>query len=1192
VIRIARLDLLRWGHFDDRRIELGPTGALHVVYGGNEAGKSTTRRAIGALLFGVPERTTDRFGRPGGELRIGARLELDGVPVELIRRKGRKDTLLAADGRTVLDPAPLERALGSLTGEVHAGLMEITHASLVEGGEDLLEGRGAVGESLFAAAAGTTRLHRLMRELEEEADGLFTPRGRKKTLNSALAAHQTAARALRDAAVRAPEFDQRRREVSELDDAHRHAGEALADIEREIARLERLRGALPLVARRAAALAEAAELADASVLGADAPERRGAAERARETALARAGTAERALARRREQLAGLVVDEPLVAAAPLVADVAARRTALRQDAAARDDLAAEIAADRARLTALLEGLRGALGGRSLEAVELDDVARERLEACLAARAGIDRAVQDAARALEDAARRAEADAVVDDTRAVADEGPLTAAIRAARGAGAPEEAADAARARERAARARADVITARLHPAATDAAALARLPVPAAPIVEALLTEHGRLDAEHADLDADRDRHVAALAELQAERAAVGGELTSLLDDDALAVARHERDARWTAIRDAIDAGELPDPRALDDFEDELREADDLADHRVRHANEMGLLASIDAAIERQVREGEALAARDAALTEAVAALAAAWSQAWAPVGELVPAPEAAAAWLGDRREVLMLLDDAAGAAEEAERAEALAARHAAALREALEATGVTPAPGAHVTLAALLEQASEQVDALREAREGAVRAAEAARRSADDLATARTRHERALAEAADWRSQWETLRDGCGLDPDLSADDALGALRRLADAVVLQRSIDERERRVAALAGRVAAFSTDVAAIVADVAPELAGREAAATAAVLAERLETARAVAHDRAAAEQEITERENERAEARAEAGEAEEHLAALRKAAGASDDAGLVRAEERSARAAALRVELARLAGEIAQAGGTDVDTVAAEVAELDADAVPAQLDELATGAARRRAERDEAFERLTRARDELARLEGSEEAPRAAQAAAGQLAEVRALAERYARARLAQRVLRDAIERYRADHEGPMLRRANELFPALTRERFSALITEFDEDDKSVLVAVTAAGERRRVEQLSDGTREQLFLALRLAAIERYVEASGAVPVVFDDVLLESDDPRARRILAALAELAARTQVLVFTHHRHLVALAREAVPSDRLDVVALDPSPEDGDPLAAGESAPTLAEELDRITPGEQGALL
>ncbi len=83
--------------------------------------------------------------------------------------------------------------------------------------------------------------------------------------------------------------------------------------------------------------------------------------------------------------------------------------------------------------------------------------------------------------------------------------------------------------------------------------------------------------------------------------------------------------------------------------------------------------------------------------------------------------------------------------------------------------------------------------------------------------------------------------------------------------------------------------------------------------------------------------------------------------------------------------------------------------------------------------------------------------------------------------------------------------------------------------------------------------MSKGTREQLFLALRIAAIERYVATSGPVPVVFDDVFIESDPPRSERIFEALGELAATTQVIVLTHHEHLIDVGRRAL-GDRLVV--------------------------------------
>ena len=98
-MRFAGLDLLAYGHFTDRRLAFTPGETdLHIVFGPNEAGKSTARRAVGDFLFGFPTQTDLNFVHAYNALRIGARIEAGEAEIEAIRKKGRKNTLLDADG--------------------------------------------------------------------------------------------------------------------------------------------------------------------------------------------------------------------------------------------------------------------------------------------------------------------------------------------------------------------------------------------------------------------------------------------------------------------------------------------------------------------------------------------------------------------------------------------------------------------------------------------------------------------------------------------------------------------------------------------------------------------------------------------------------------------------------------------------------------------------------------------------------------------------------------------------------------------------------------------------------------------------------------------------------------------------------------------------------------------------------------
>ena len=90
-------------------------------------------------------------------------------------------------------------------------------------------------------------------------------------------------------------------------------------------------------------------------------------------------------------------------------------------------------------------------------------------------------------------------------------------------------------------------------------------------------------------------------------------------------------------------------------------------------------------------------------------------------------------------------------------------------------------------------------------------------------------------------------------------------------------------------------------------------------------------------------------------------------------------------------------------------------------------------------------------------------------------------------------------------------------------------------------------------------QLSEGTRDQLYLALRIATLERALETGPQLPVVLDDVTVNFDDDRAQATFAALSRLLEMTQVIFLTHHDHLVPLAEAALGADHVAVRQLLP---------------------------------
>ncbi|GAC1346978.1 MAG: hypothetical protein NVSMB14_09830 [Isosphaeraceae bacterium] len=142
------------------------------------------------------------------------------------------------------------------------------------------------------------------------------------------------------------------------------------------------------------------------------------------------------------------------------------------------------------------------------------------------------------------------------------------------------------------------------------------------------------------------------------------------------------------------------------------------------------------------------------------------------------------------------------------------------------------------------------------------------------------------------------------------------------------------------------------------------------------------------------------------------------------------------------------------------------------------------------------------------------------------------------------------MLQRSIERYREKSQGPVLALAGRLFADLTCGSFRTLQIDEDEKGHAILKGVREDGHSVLVEAMSDGTHDQLYLSLRLAGLEVWLRTHEPIPFVVDDILLNFDDARATAALRAIAELSRSTQVLFFTHHRHVIDLARASLAED------------------------------------------
>ena len=159
-----------------------------------------------------------------------------------------------------------------------------------------------------------------------------------------------------------------------------------------------------------------------------------------------------------------------------------------------------------------------------------------------------------------------------------------------------------------------------------------------------------------------------------------------------------------------------------------------------------------------------------------------------------------------------------------------------------------------------------------------------------------------------------------------------------------------------------------------------------------------------------------------------------------------------------------------------------------------------------------------------------------------------LAEMHSEVERYLRAKIAAHMLEEQIERFRRENQTPLLTRASQLFSQLTLGAYKGLRDDLDDKGTPFVLGVRPDDKEVPVDGMSDGTCDQLFLSLRLAALESHLHKAEPMPFVVDDILIGFDDERSRAALEVLGDLASKTQVILFTHHERVVELAQGLEP--------------------------------------------
>ena len=1158
-MKITVIQLIAFGPFTDCQLDLSAgSHGLHILYGPNEAGKSSSLRAITHFLYGFPSSTPDNFQHPYNALRIGASLEhSDGTQLTTVRRKAQKLSLRCDQDQEPIADDALRHFMGDVDQDFFKSMFGINHQRLREGGKEIAAGKGRLGELLFAAGAGVVNLQQLQNDLQTETDALLKNSLRSGSIQQHLQDYLERRKAVGAAQVTVDSWkscDQQcqlqRQRLADLDQQRNQ-------VQAELARLQRIESASAAIDRWKTRKQKLEKLSHVPRL------EEGFVGRANELLLdlktrqVQSSGATTELEKLAAQLNSLKVPQWILTAFDAIEALRDRVGGIRKslvdrpavEARCRDseneaqELMREL--DRSPDLSTIEELR-LPHDKTVKIQSLGNQLQRQLERLQAQRKNCEQlqlSIGSSEQRLTIQPIACDLIALRASLRTIQQQGDVQGELIQAE--------ADCSKLQRQV-----NLALKKLPLFVGELAELECLPVPSPISLD-------RFEAELTSADHQIQSHRRALAEDEQLRESVSAQLSHLESGQAVPTLaeldrmRQLRQQGWQLLFANWESNRV-DQQANHEYFTNFPNGSDLAtayQHAVIEADRIADALRTDAdrvATKAKLHSDLAqidtrLAKRQAELQQSRALRAdieLRWQTLWAPTSISPLRPDEMQDWLRQLDQLTQQLQQLRQLESECGQKRLQLAQLTQRLEQMLEMLGLAssdeglqPAARAPSEKPALRELTQWVDDKLNELTGQVSRQEQWSMQLHDD----RTKLVAAQSEYA--RSEMKRL----GLEQTALPEQANDRLDTLRELFAKFKEVDRFRARLQHIDRDAQLFAADVAALCARVAPELHELPADQALSALVQELEQARVAERQHKTLVERQVELNETLRQSQQRGEQATIQLNELMRQAQVSeyDQLGPIAEQARERRDHEQAV--ADLEDEIVGfcAGATLFDFVAEVEKERSCEqSLQQRLAHAQQQSLELNEQRDSVIGQIRSAEIELQKFDGSGKAADAnaeCESIAAQLEdELRSLAVR----RVATVVLKTAIERHREKNQGPILSRASQIFQKITIGQFSGLQAEYNDKGEPVLAGLRN-GARVLVEGMSDGTCDQLYLALRLASLEAWLSHHEPIPLIVDDILMNFDDARSVATLHVLAELSQQTQVIFFTHHQHLVELASQ-----------------------------------------------
>ena len=1168
-MRFNYLNLRAFGHFTDYEINFDPSKNYHLIYGLNEAGKSTALRSINHFLFGFPQQTLDAFLHGNTKLRIEGELQnTKGEIVRYIRRKGKKNTVIDTNGN-VLNESVIDGFLHGISENHFTNMFALNHETLREGGESLLENGGNLGESLFSAASGISVLRKVFEELEKKSADLYKKRGSTPELNKLLKEEKELRKEIAQYQLKVQTWKELERKYTNGKKEIENLINDVKALRSEREKLQRMKLTLPKIAKLRELRNKLLELGEVPALPDNIEELRKEMVQRLESAEKEKKKAENECEETKKELQEIMIPEGLLEQATLIDALYRELQSYQNNVKQAPMLEAERKLLEARVISFMKEIDSVHARLDLiEKYRLSLAKKEKIRELCKDRPLLDQALET---------NEKERWEIESDLKAKEEEyfsipeppniEELENVIDAVKRAGDIEESL---KLRIIENNQKEQLLKEEVKQLPLWNGTYKELVELSVPVLAETVKKY---EQEHTEILKNLEKTNEQII-IQTESISNYEEqirqleaLTEIPSEENLLSIRSHRDQGWKFIRTKIQQGDL-DEQAINDFtngkkiesvyENLVSDADAVADKMRSEAEKVGskkkhlddIKRCKDKIIELEQKKDEQI--------KEFAEWQKSWDKLWESTSIKPLSPEEMREWLVKYGQIKGIFHDYEKEQNAIREFENKIAHYKQSLMKVLDSLVDVEQ---QKTLAELLQMAEKQQRKVNEDRNKRTRLEDSISGLKHRINNLAFRNKELYQKSENWKDQWLEAINGTNIMDTTSVAVAEKIVHMYEECTKAYDELNGVQKQHNSLLEQIAHYEERVHNLLKSTSLSFDEKTIDIVVSELNAKLGQAKEDKVRSKELSNHVKRLETNIREAVLEIDTAENYLKNLMIQAKCGSIEELEKAEKMFILKKDYENRIRTLEEELLDIGaGLSLHEITKEVDQFDQDSIDIVLEEIN----RKLNEIEPVRSGLEQSHGIIKKefeekIQGNNTSSVLAEQKKESLhAKLADLTDRYIQIKLASTLLQKGIEYYRSQNQDPILKRASELFSRLTLQSFKELIVDYDEKDQAVLMGVRDNGEKVTIDGMSDGTTDQLYLSLRIASIEKYGNENEPIPFIVDDILVHFDDVRSKETLKILLELSKETQIIFFTHHSRLVEIIKELATEDQYQLTELN----------------------------------